>query len=119
MNKQLVDKWVAALRSGEYKQGHGRLNKNGNFCCLGVLCDVAGIPKTQSSRGVCSYGQSSESLDVNVRAVVGVDSMLGEPKHGYRVDVSGRSYASLADANDNNVSFADLADWIEQNWEKL
>lgn len=36
-----VKKWVAALRSGKYKQGTCALNKNGKFCCLGVACEVA------------------------------------------------------------------------------
>lgn len=42
MNQEVKQKWVAALRSGEYKQGAGYLkNSKGEYCCLGVLCDVA------------------------------------------------------------------------------
>jgi hypothetical protein len=38
----LMKRWIAALRSGEYKQGIGYLIKDGKYyCCLGVLCDVA------------------------------------------------------------------------------
>lgn len=51
MNKEWKDKWVAALRSGEYKQGIEALRYTshapGNlfedvkaYCCLGVLCDL-------------------------------------------------------------------------------
>lgn len=45
MDRELRDKWVAALRSGEYKQGLNQLrgkDEDGTdtFCCLGVLCDV-------------------------------------------------------------------------------
>lgn len=40
-NKGNIRKWVAALRSGEYEQGTGFLNKNGKWCCLGVACDLA------------------------------------------------------------------------------
>jgi hypothetical protein len=38
--KQLI---IAALRSGEYKQGHGLLRngRTGCFCIAGVICDVA------------------------------------------------------------------------------
>ena len=32
--------WVKALRSGEYKQTTGQLRKVGNYCCLGVACDL-------------------------------------------------------------------------------
>jgi len=37
MPKAVADKWLAALRSDEYRQVTGRLEKNGGFCCLGVL----------------------------------------------------------------------------------
>ncbi len=41
MKEDIKDRWVGALRSGEYKQGKGRLKtSDGNFCCLGVLCDL-------------------------------------------------------------------------------
>lgn len=39
---ELLNKWVVALRSGTYKQGRGRLrNANGEYCCLGVLCEIS------------------------------------------------------------------------------
>ena len=41
MNEEIKALWLTALRSGDYKQGKGALNKNGKFCCLGVLCDLA------------------------------------------------------------------------------
>ena len=41
MNAQIKAAWIAALRSGEYKQGQGRLRFGDEFCCLGVLCDLA------------------------------------------------------------------------------
>jgi len=46
MRKEIAD-WVAALRSGEYKQGRQMLNCDNQFCCLGVLCEVLEIPKIQ------------------------------------------------------------------------
>lgn len=41
---EFKEKWVAALRSGEYKQGDACLYSQGSFCCLGVACVVAGLP---------------------------------------------------------------------------
>lgn len=38
---ELRDKWAAALRSGRYEQGRGALQKEGRYCCLGVLAGVA------------------------------------------------------------------------------
>lgn len=40
MNKEIKEKWVAALKSGDYEQGKYALRKNNKYCCLGVLCDI-------------------------------------------------------------------------------
>ena len=42
-------KWLAALRSGKYKQGDSLMyNKNDNsYCCLGVLCEIEGATTKQ------------------------------------------------------------------------
>lgn len=44
-NPDVLEKWIAALRSGDYKQGTGYLAlKEGDdtkYCCLGVLCELA------------------------------------------------------------------------------
>lgn len=43
MPKTTLDKWLAALRSGDYTQAVGKLEFNGGYCCLGVLqCVVDG-----------------------------------------------------------------------------
>lgn len=43
--KTLRQRWIEALRSGKYKQGKHALRRvyagSDEFCCLGVLCDVA------------------------------------------------------------------------------
>lgn len=42
MKKEIAEKWVATLRSGEIQQTTGALGKaDGKRCCLGVLCDIA------------------------------------------------------------------------------
>lgn len=38
---EIVELWIKALRSGEYKPGKLRLRRENTFCCLGVLCDLA------------------------------------------------------------------------------
>lgn len=46
MNAELKQKWINALRSGEYIHGKGRLKKIEDgctkHCCLGVLVEVIG-----------------------------------------------------------------------------
>lgn len=41
MNPKIKEMWIEALESGKYKQGYGQLEKDNQFCCLGVLCQVA------------------------------------------------------------------------------
>lgn len=43
MNPEVKAEWLAALRSGAYKQAQARLfdPETGGYCCLGVLCDIA------------------------------------------------------------------------------
>lgn len=50
MNPEVKAEWVAALRSGEYKQTKERVlaDGRGGFCCLGVLCDL--YAKAQGSQ---------------------------------------------------------------------
>lgn len=44
-NLDVIRRWVAALRSGDYVQGTGYLHEvvdgRSFYCCLGVLCDLA------------------------------------------------------------------------------
>ena len=51
MNKFIADRWVQALRSGNYEQDRGHLvtfsndvatnERSASFCALGVLCELA------------------------------------------------------------------------------
>lgn len=45
MKPEIKRQWVEALRSGDYRQGHGVLHRvsadDETFCCLGVLCELA------------------------------------------------------------------------------
>lgn len=56
MDAKLKEDWVKALRSGEYKQGIGKLRERDEFCCLGVLCQVAGIDISPDGMGAGTSG---------------------------------------------------------------
>jgi len=64
--KKQIQKWVLALRSGEYSQTKGTLQDEQGYCCLGVACDIF-IPKglktvyptTGLMIGVLPYAQSA------------------------------------------------------------
>lgn len=41
MKPEIKQKWLNALRGGEYSQGRYQLHdEDDRFCCLGVLCDL-------------------------------------------------------------------------------
>ena len=52
--KRARARWVKALRSGKYEQGHGMLRYGNTFCCLGVACKVARIPNNRITGGFLS-----------------------------------------------------------------
>ena len=67
MNADLKARWLAALRSGEYKRGSSTLkraiNRGGHFtgryehCCLGVLCEIVGVPLVRLDPSDFSMGE--------------------------------------------------------------
>lgn len=124
MKASLKKKWVAALRSGKYKQGKGALRikgeKRDTFCCLGVLADVAG----------CAFDRAlpAEKTDVSVEHTKGkrVRGIGGEcgilpSKIAKRFGIDGDLpigddiQAELSNRNDEGHTFAAIADWIEEN----
>jgi hypothetical protein len=114
MKKSIAKKWVKALRSGEYKQGFGKLNLSGRFCCLGVLCELAvksGVDVPVTHEGPAKvYAFNSDTLPQVVMEWAGMKSQDGT----YRTDTN-----CLAEMNDSGRSFDYLANIIERNVEKL
>lgn len=122
LNPEVKEKWVTALRSGDYRQGTLRLRWKGTaatsdtFCCLGVLSDLY---RKETGRGHWVPG--------------GVDGYIF--KDGYQMDTSGPTtgvchWAGInPDDTDNDSvighlmgmndhhrnNFNEIADWIEEN----
>jgi hypothetical protein len=59
MNPQIKQKWVSALRSGDYQQGRNYLRTDNGFCCLGVLCDLY-IKENNVEWNLANNGQNYE-----------------------------------------------------------
>jgi hypothetical protein len=73
MNPEIKSKWLAALRSGEYEQARGSLQRERSrdfqtgqiqfgFCCLGVLCDLAAQEDVCWWQGFGAITSTSEGL---------------------------------------------------------
>jgi len=116
--QKLREDWLKALRSGEYEQTTGVLHDGLGYCCLGVLTHVYLSHVEEDSE---EYREAKESLvdeDAELKALVsagcGLRCVCGGSKSGQ--DVLG--HYSLAEANDDGKSFAEIADFIEQNPDK-
>lgn len=120
MKKEIMEKWVAALRSGEYKQGKYSLHSEGKFCCLGVLCEVAlrdGVPVGVRGGGLnIVYDGAVAVLPKRVQdwADMASDSgtMESSPQDGFRPTLT-----LLND--DEGKSFVEIAAIIERNYKEL
>ena len=112
--------WVAALRSGNYKQTTHYLHNNEGYCCLGVAAELAGIPYEVDENGVYTYSEVLEYEDVVKRTTVLNND--GMKYYGLR-ESNGRSFnnhkETLADYNDSGMPFNDIADIIESEPEGL
>lgn len=128
ISARIKELWVAALRSGKYKQGKGLLrNDKDEFCCWGVLCDLAAkehpeqfgfIPlqrKYQGSNsympcdGVCLW--AGMEIDRDDGLLRDVTKTIGN----YKVDIDCvKSF--LSQHNDAGKTFAQIADAIENQF---
>lgn len=123
MDTELKNKWLAALRNGEYKQATGYLKTQDGFCCLGVLCDIidpdawdnklSGLENRSYAWDSGGFGKSYYELPNHVLHDIGV------PRYHEAISVEENSsqltQSYLANKNDGGASFSDLADWIEEN----
>ncbi len=94
-------KWIEALRSGNYKQGSAHLYHShyNHYCCLGVACVVSGMKETDL-RGFGYVPHSFKDVPPQLRGLTNVNTTPGR----------------LSRMNDNeNMSFPEIADWIEEN----
>lgn len=94
MKADLKAQWIAALRSGRYRQCRNFLHVDDAYCCLGVLCRVHGWPVGNAA------GDVDESPEyAPIKKLLGPEVM-----------------ETLVALNDTDgQSFAQIADWIEAN----
>jgi hypothetical protein len=109
MNPQIKQKWLNALRSGDYQQGQNYLRTDNGFCCLGVLCDL--------------YIKEN-----NVEWEINEDNMYRYEKHFTVLPPSVVGWAGVGDSNpyvngktslgylnDHGSTFNEIADVIEEH----
>jgi hypothetical protein len=113
MDPGIRARWTAALRSGGYEQGRGALRVSDEFCCLGVLCDLAvssGVVKAaENDYGYWHYGGETGRLP---RAVFGWADLDGSSPEVMIPHLT--ALVELATLNDDlRWDFAAIADVID------
>lgn len=109
MNPDVKAKWLIALRSGKYAQGHGYLaieHPEGalKHCCLGVLCEIAaseGVTQAGRIGGYLYFDHVATNPPRVVMAWAGIN------------DCAVDSLVCLNDAEE--APFSEIADYIEAN----
>lgn len=122
MKKEIAEKWVKALRSGEYKQTtEGCLFDGEAYCCLGVLCDISekGHWHNNGSFYDDSGNGDAEILTVEIREWSGMKWENGYTGRECVLKFNDKHFYTLASANDAGMPFTEIANFIERNYEKL
>lgn len=113
IQKDNIIQWLAALRSGVYKQGKKHLCLNDRYCCLGVACDVQNVEYTldTSHQKIYTFNSCREFF-------------VAFPDRQWFIDTFGFNFSSLGfGMNDDqtlsvlndirNYTFEQIADEIE------
>lgn len=123
MKPEIKQKWIAALRSGEYEQGKAFLKYDNKFCCLGVLCDLHAKETGAEWDMWCG---SYLYYDADTMIPQQVADWAGIPYTYINIDRNGNGNivwihsknkvtpTYLAELNDNGISFAGLTTVIEE-----
>lgn len=122
MNRDLRNRWVEALRSGTYKQGKHRLKRVGqfpldrNYCCLGVLCEVAGLEFEEDPYESLFNSKRSEYFFLKEEAGEARCSSFLPDAFRKEIGIGYLDQEKLVRMNDEeNCSFEDIANWVEEN----
>lgn len=124
MDAAIKEQWVKDLRSGDFQQGQGVLEKDSEFCCLGVLCYRAAqagvierVPSTIGGR--VWYGDTQSVLPEEVSAWAGLH-VADDPieyhtaKRGAYVDDKDEERWLTVDNDGHGHSFLRIADTVEK-----
>jgi hypothetical protein len=114
MDADLKAKWVEALRSGKYGKGQGRLHdeRDGTYCCLGVLCKVLGADFDDATDEE-KFLEYDHVPVLNGRVLSHRDDE--ELEEAFCVEIGLPDQGTLIAMNDDQEkSFAEIADYIER-----
>jgi len=123
--KEFGEKWVKALRSGDFKKCIGKLYKNGSYCALGVVGSINGVNnedlimaggnlqsyKFKDNLPECFIKDEQQIQNIIFRLNDGIyEHQENNFKEEYNVEFLEHDEKSLKE-----YSFDEIADWIETN----
>jgi hypothetical protein len=113
VKREIKDKWVRALLSGDYSQTEGTLRRGNTFCCLGVLCDLAereGVVQRYTIGSHSRYGKDGVEGSLPTEVMEWAGLTKSDPDVPFR-----KIRSSLTNLNDNQeLNFEQIADLIEK-----
>lgn len=117
MTPELKAQWVAALRSGTYKQGRSQLcDSNKLYCCLGVLAEELGLlVNTPNGARAIENGRlhfNQTSLTGQVLDRVGLTYGM---QHSLITLNDGSPHYEEGVGGERPHSFDEIADYIEEH----
>lgn len=122
LKPEVKEKWVAALRSGAYKQTNGCLRserRDGtSYCCLGVLCEVLELPKDPSSGGSYAFGWQREHSTIPENWALENICIKNDKANTHESICSVGAFLSecMIKNDQRGFSFKEIADWIENSY---
>ena len=105
--KEFGERFLTALRSGEYKQGKTQLCDETGYCCLGVACAMEGHTSFADEQWI---GGRSTTLGL-------MDYPKTIPEQLVGIGSDNTLAFNLASMNDRDKTFPEIAGWIEANVE--
>lgn len=120
MNEEVKNKWVEALRSGNYEQGRCAMHREDKFCCLGVLCDVHRHEQLELEGQAPAWVEESweKNLTYNGASTLLPDEVskwAGFNSANPTIKIDGVT-CTIATHNDVGRSFEAIADAIEEQF---
>lgn len=116
MDAAIKEQWIKDLRSGEFEQGRGQLEKGGKFCCLGVLAfraAEAGVIERRESQFPGSAAWYDESKGVLTPEICKWAGLEEDNDKGTYVLEDGTIRHLTQDNDYNGHNFVMIADTIE------
>lgn len=115
MNREHVQLWIDALRSGKYKKLRNALHRDDRFCALGVACEVY---REQTGRGEWAPADM-HALRLFIDGETGTRSFCAPPAavsrwYGLNTEWNEKVRAIIILNDSKRARFATIAKYLEK-----